>query len=274
MWHSGPIPKASGVAILLRENLDRDIISSYRDQNGSILKTMLQFEEEIFQIINIYAPTNTSVRKTFYITLQNVIEKNKNTILAGNFNMIENLSLDRLGGNPNKTHTIGIKSLNKIKNNHNLEDMWRRKNPYKKHFTYHNTENSIHSRLDRIYTTKTIKAKSCNIIPTTISDHDSVSVTLQVSQKEPKGPGIWKLNTSILKNKAFEDIFNKFWKYWQEQKINYKNQNDWWDIRKLYFKTIAIDHCTKINQKLNKNYQTLMKNIIEEKSSLKPDIQN
>ena len=186
--------------------------------------------------------------------------------------MIENLSLDRLGGNPNKTHTIGIQSLNQIKNNHNLEDMWRRKNSYKKHFTYHNTENSIHSRLDRIYTTKTIKAKSCNIIPTTISDHDSVSVTLQVSKKEPKGPGIWKLNTSILKHKAFEDIFNKFWKYWQEQKINYKNQNDWWDIGKLYFKTIAIDYCTKINQKLNKNYQTLMKNIIEEKSSLKPDI--
>ena len=233
---------------------------------------MLQFEEDIFQIINIYAPTNTSVRKTFYLILQNVIEKNKNTILAGDFNMIENLSLDRLGGNPNKTHTIGIQSLNKIKNNHNLEDIWRRKNPYKKHFTYHNAENSIHSRLDRIYTTKTIKAKSCNIIPTTISDHDSVSVTLQVSKKEPKGPGIWKLNTSILKHKAFEDIFNKFWKYWQEQKINYKNQNDWWDIGKLYFKTIAIDYCTKINQKLNKNYQTLMKNIIEEKSSLKPDI--
>ena len=103
MWHSGPIPKASGVALLLRENSDIDIISSYRDQKGSILKTMLQFEEEIFQIINIYAPTNTSVRKTFYITLQNIIEKNKNTILAGDFNMIENLSLDRLGGNPNKT---------------------------------------------------------------------------------------------------------------------------------------------------------------------------
>ena len=75
MWHSGPIPKASGVAILLRENLDIDIISSYRDQNGSILKTMLQFEEDIFQIINIYAPTNISVRKTFYIILQNVIKK-------------------------------------------------------------------------------------------------------------------------------------------------------------------------------------------------------
>ena len=183
MWHSGPIPKASGLAILLRENSDIDIISSFRDQKGSMLKAILQFEE-IFQIINIYAPTNTSVRKTFYITLQNIIEKNKNTILAGDLNMIENLYLDRLGGNPNKTHTIGIQSLNKIKNNHNLEDIWRRKNPYKKHFTYHNAENSIHSRLDRIYITKSIKAKSCNIIPTTISDHDSVSLSRSVRKNQ------------------------------------------------------------------------------------------
>ena len=142
----------------------------------------------------------------------------------------------------------------------------------KKHFTYHNTDNSIYSRLDRIYITKSIKAKSCNIIPTTISDHDRVSVSLQVSKKERKGPGIWKLNTSILNHKAFEDIFNKFWECLQEQKINYKNQNDWWDIGKLYFKMITIDYCTKINQKLNKNYQTLMKKIIQEKSSLQPNI--
>ena len=55
----------------------------------------------------------------------------------------------------------------------------------------HDADNSIHSRLDRIYITKSIKAKSRNIIPTTISDHDSVSVSLQVSKKEPKGPGTW-----------------------------------------------------------------------------------
>ena len=76
--------------------------------------------KKIFQIINIYVPTNTSVRKTFYNTLQNIIEKNKNTILAGDFNMIENEFLNRLGGNPNNSHTIGIQTLNKIKNNHNL----------------------------------------------------------------------------------------------------------------------------------------------------------
>ena len=53
--------------------------------------------------------------------------------------------------------------------------------------------------------------------------------------------------------------------------MNYKNQNDWWGIGKLSFKNIAIDYCTKVNQKLNKNYQALIKNLIEEKSSLQPN---
>ena len=49
--------------------------------------------------------------------------------------------------------------------------------------------------------TKTIKTLNYQIIPTTISDHDSVSVIIHVNIQTPKGPGIWKLNTTILKQK-------------------------------------------------------------------------
>ena len=35
----------------------------------------------------------------------------KKTKITGDFNMIENIFLDRLGGNPNNTNTIGIQSL-------------------------------------------------------------------------------------------------------------------------------------------------------------------
>ena len=112
--------------------------------------------------------------------------------------MTENIFLDRIGGNPNNTHTLGIQDLNCIKNKNKLIDIWK-PNPYKRYFTYHNANNTIHSRLDRIYITKTIKTLNCQIIPTTISDHDRASVTIQVSIQTPKGPGIWKLNTTILK---------------------------------------------------------------------------
>ena len=161
----------------------------------------MKYEQEILQIINIYSPTNSKDRKNFYINLQNFINYDEKTIIAGDFNMIENTFLDMTGGNPNKTHTIGLETLKTVKNKLNLIDIWRKNNPFQKRFTYNNGDNTIHSRLDGFYITKFIKPAKCQIIPNTISDHDSVSVHILVNKTEPKRPRIWKLNTSILKMK-------------------------------------------------------------------------
>ena len=85
-------------------------------------------------------------------------------------------------------------------------------NPLQKSFTYHNADNTIYSRLDRFYITKTIKTIICLIIPNAISDHYSLSLCIQINKNEPKGPGIWKLNNSILTHKTFQNIFKQFWK--------------------------------------------------------------
>ena len=119
--------------------------------------------------------------------------------------MVENIFLDRMGGNSNNTHTFGTQHLNCVKSKNKLRDIWRKTNPYKRHFTYHNANNTIHSRLGRIYIGKTIKTLNCQIIPTTISDHDSLPVIIHVNIQTPEGPGIWKLNTTILKQQ-FQNI--------------------------------------------------------------------
>ena len=134
----------------------------------------MKYEQEILQIINIYAPTNPTDRKNFYTNLQNFIDYDQKTIIAGDFNMIEN-----------KTHTIGSETLKIVKNKLNLIDIWGKNNPFQKSCTYHNADGTIHSRLDRFYITKTIKTTKCQIIPTTIFEHDFL-----VNKTEPKGPGI------------------------------------------------------------------------------------
>ena len=207
IWHSGPVPKSSGVAILFTEKSEIEIIHTNKDKEGRIVQCIIKYEQEIIQIINIYSPSNPKDTKDFYINLQKFIDYDQKTIIAGDFNMIENLFLDRIGGNPNKTHTIGSKTFKTVKNKLNLIDIWIKKNPFQKRFTYHNTDNTIHSRFDRIYINKTIKAIKCQIIPNTISDHYSVSLHIQINKNDPKGPGIWKLNTSILMHKTFQNIF-------------------------------------------------------------------
>ena len=108
IWHSGPIPKSSGVAILFKEISEIEIIQTKKDKEGRIVQCIMKYEQEIPQIIFIYSPTNSKDRKNFYINLQNFINYDQKTIIAGDFNMIENTFLDMTGGNPNKTHTIGL----------------------------------------------------------------------------------------------------------------------------------------------------------------------
>ena len=161
-------------------------------------------------------------------------------------------------------HTIGFETFKTVKNKLNLVDIWRKNNSFQKNFTYHNAGNTIHSRLDRFYITKTIKTIKCQIIPNTISENYSVSPHVQINKNEPKGPGISKLNTSILTHKTFQNIFKQFWKDWQDEKTKYKTHSEWWEIGKLYTKTIIIEYCTKNNKERNNRYNKLIENINEE----------
>ena len=131
------------MAILFKENLTFEIIYSKTDLNGQILKCIIEFEQNLYQLINIYAPTKSTKKQIFYQQLPDFIERGNNTILAGDFNMIENTSLDKLGGNASNTHLIGLDHLTKIKKQHNLIDIWRKHNPFKRTFTYHNHNNRV-----------------------------------------------------------------------------------------------------------------------------------
>ena len=67
--------------------------------------------------------------------------------------MVEDVLLDREGGNPNNTHThthtLGLVYLTQTKQTNTLIDIWRKENPNKRLFTFHNYNQSIHSRIDR-----------------------------------------------------------------------------------------------------------------------------
>ena len=80
-----------------------------------------------------------------------------------------------------------------------MTNIWRKTNRDKKLDSYHDY-------VDCIYTRKTLKAKTCNIIPTAISAHGSVAVKIEIKKTEPKDQGCWKLHTSILKHQNVIDI--------------------------------------------------------------------
>ena len=186
--------------------------------------------------------------------------------------MVEDIYLDRQGGTPSNTHLLGITHLQNIKGKHSLQDTWRKKKRTKIAFTYHNYNQTIHSRIDRIYATKNLKIQNTTIQPNPLSDHEIVSLTLEITKQKPKGRGIWKLNTSILKQKYFKEIFQKFWKNWQEQKIKYKSINQWWESGKIYFRMLAIEYCKEENYKTLQKQKNLTNQILIEKIKPAPNL--
>ena len=82
------------MAILFKENLQFEIINSEIDLNGQILKCIIQLEQQIFQLINIYAPVKATNKQIFYQKLTKFLEKGNNTILVGDLNVIEDFLIN------------------------------------------------------------------------------------------------------------------------------------------------------------------------------------
>ena len=63
------------------------------------------------------------------------------------------------------------------------------------------------------------------------------------------GPSYWKLNTSILENKAYKQKIETFWQHWKNKKNSYPDQTKWWDMAKLYIQGITKDFCIDFKEK-------------------------
>ena len=128
-WNSCKISKSSRVAIFFRKDLDIETHTILKDDEGRILCPNFSYKKQNFQIINIYAPTRNSMQPKFYKSLKQYITAKQNIILGGDFNMVEDLLLDRLGGNPNNTHMLGLNFLTEIKKQKKLIDILEKRKP-------------------------------------------------------------------------------------------------------------------------------------------------
>ena len=67
-----------------------------------------------------------------------------------------------------------------------------------------------------------------------------------------RGPGFWKLNTSILTHETFKKAFKNFWNDWQNQKTSYGQLSTWWEIGKVYMKMLVTHYCVTMQKKHKK----------------------
>ena len=130
--------------------------------------------------------------------------RNVDTIVTGDFNCVPDILLDKWGGD-DTLGDKGIMQLHAFADSLSLEDVYRVKNPGGKLFTWFNGPHSVGCRLDRFYTPTAwrsqVRDHAC--VPFTYSDHHMVSISVQLGHSNPRGRGVWKFNTRLLKSEEF-----------------------------------------------------------------------
>ena len=119
-------------------------------------------------------------------------------VLGGDFNLVLNLEKDKRGSLV-KTHTKEVNVINHQAAKFDMVDAWRVSKPDILRYTWRRRKPEIHCRLDFFLVSHSLM---CNVTHTDISagfKTDHSMVTIQVAlHTNPRGPGVWKLNTSFL----------------------------------------------------------------------------
>ena len=272
---------AKGVAILFGHNLKKPQISNQRiSVIGRSLSVEVKINQKTNKLLCTYAPNPPRERKQFVDQVNNEESSLLPVIWGGDFNFVEDPSLDRTG-TPASYHTAGINQVRIFKNNHNLCDPFRIEYPNSRRFTYRgrpiasNDGLPFQSRIDRFYLPKRYLNKhSTLILPITDSDHDLVVCTFNPPShgaKKVRGEGIWKFNTKYLQDVAFvRNIENAIDKFLPREE-SFDNIHKFWDALKSWFKIKSMDY---IYQKSKSDKQALnkaLKDLENESEKLIPD---
>ena len=112
-----------------------------------------------------------------------------------------------------------VERIEEIQKTFNLHDIWRVKNPKKKSFTRCQKSPFIFCRLDYWFFSDTLQdlIKNVDIIAAIKTDHSAIVLHLQGFEEAKKGPGFWKMNTSLLSDENFIQLMETNLEIWKEE---------------------------------------------------------
>ncbi|KZP11168.1 DNase I-like protein, partial [Athelia psychrophila] len=206
IWSQGDNSRAKGIAFVI----NREIMSA--DHNikvddivpGRVAMLSIQWHNNLkLKILNVYAPNGATENGAFWSEIQNTLEEKdlpKPDMMLGDHNTVED-SIDRLPNRSDSATTVD--PLRELQTKLGLIDGWRTTNPTDKAFTW--TNGRSHSRIDRIYVSRTIHNTAVDWditeAPGLETDHKIVSVRITNPQMPHIGTGRWTIPELLLKSK-------------------------------------------------------------------------
>ena len=253
--------------------------------NGRIIVIDLKLHNNVYRLINIYAPNHPLEREIFFQnTINNLADCDHEIIIGGDYNCTLNSHIDRgecqqvdqgITNPPVNQDWIkpivadkGANVLLEMMESRGIEDIWRRRNPDMKKFTWSHTGKNVASRIDYWLISKSLDpfAKHTDIVKNIYSDYAVIVLNLKLSDIE-RGRGYWKMNNQIIATKRFQECFENWWQEWVLTRKDFSNLRLWWDLTKKKIKQLTIWCAVEMNRESKNELKSLEKQLQLERDS-------
>ena len=169
-------------------------------------------------------------------------------VLCGDFNTVFDRTLDCFGSSSDDTSRESTSALTRLFDSCCVVDIWRYLHPNSSSFTWNRSDVQLATRIDLVGCPYpwVSAVSTCDIVPCSFSDHCAVLYSFSIPDVIPPGPGLWKLNVSILQDADYVQLITEFWLTWQRFQNNFVSLSDWWELGKHKIKELSINYCTKL----------------------------
>lgn len=181
----------------------------------------------------------------FFEQVPSLVDPSVPTVVCGDFNAVFDRSLDRRGSDIADVSRESSVALSHLFELCCCVDIWRYLHPSSSCFTWASSDGTLASRIDLVgcpYVWVS-SVSSCDVIPCPFSDHCAVLFCVSVPDVAPPGPGLWKLNTSILEDEGYVLAVSNFWSGWHNMKGLYPSLAKWWEEGRSRVKALTIRYC-------------------------------
>ena len=167
---------SAGVGVLFSPGFSGTIDEAHirSDHKGRILQIPINTDDSDIQLLNVYAPNLPKERRNFFDNLPEYIKGHTPFIMRGDWNYIENILLDKFGGD-RVSDPSALASLQELLRGMKAVDIYRTLNPNDRLVTWYNPGKTIGCRLDHFYVSPDIaKTSQAKIQYFPYSDHDGL----------------------------------------------------------------------------------------------------
>ena len=150
-------------------------------------------------------------------------------------------------------------SIKNIQSEFGLHNIWRIKNPTTLSFTWSKSSPFIFCRLDYWLISDNLHdlVTQVNILASIKTDHSAIVLELKEIEENCKGPGFWKLNTSLLTRPEYVEMITNHLPIWMEEGKELSNNRVKWDWLKFKIKISSITFSKKMSRDRQKQEEEL-----------------